>query len=444
MRSIIKTAITASASNQRPHRARSASPLLILAVVLPIVLLAAYQAWRIALAEHHARYGAGARVLDAVALNPGHPRALGRLARRTDDPVEAELLLRQAIVANPADPRNYSLLALLLAQREEVERAGVLAATAARIGPRRADIHYDLAALWLLLGDYRSALIAIDHTLELDPRYHQPLFGVLLELFHSPAARAAIEQGLDTIAGTWWTDFFAYAIRQEANPSTLDYLLELGRQRGLPLDDAALRRYFDRLMREQRWQEAYFVWLNQLEGERLRTLGTPYNGDFEAALSDWGFDWYQQATPGVAIAIVDAIDGGGRVLEIRFAGQDVRRWQLDQRLLLKPARYRFSGRYRLAGLVAPHGLQWSVHCESGQRQRLGFGPSLRGSQPWLDYVFEFEIPVDCPVQTLRLTLSDQTTYDFQVVGHAWFDALRIERTGRLTDRIAQQSQPLSQ
>lgn len=400
----------------------------------------------VALAEHYA-HSDDPRLWQRALIQQPAPSeawfALGRAAL-PDAPAQAERHLRQAALADPANPRVYALLALLAVERGDPAQASALADSARQLGPMRTDVQYAIALVGLHAGDYPAALRAFERTLRLDDRYRGEVFASLLALLRYPPGRAAIEAHLSdrthNRAEAWWSAFFGYATEVGTDLALLRRLHEIGRTAGRTLDRSAARAYLNRLVRGQRWRDAYFVWLNQLDDARMSALGTPYNGGFEVPLDGWGFDWTWPARGGVTVRRTTDAEATGQVLEIRFGGQDVQDWALSQPLLLRPARYRFSARVRLSGLATPHGLRWSLHCETGEQALAGAGELLRGDRDWSDTVFEFEIPPDCLRQTLRLALSEQTLFDFRVVGGARFDDLRIERIGRLTDRLSQQRQ----
>lgn len=408
------------------------------------------QALLVALAEHYAHSDDPQLWQRALIQRPAPPEAwlaLGRVAL-PQSPEQAEQRLREAALADPANPRGYALLALLAVERGDLVRARRLAGSALRLGPMRAEAQRAAALVGIHAGDYPMALRAFEHTLHLDARYRRQVFDSLLALLRHPPGRTAIvtylNQQTNDRTSRWWSDFLGHAADAGTDMALLQQIHEIGRAAGLVLDTTAARAYLNQLVREQRWQEAYFVWLNQLDEVRMAALGTPYNGSFEAPLDGWGFDWSWPAHAGVTVRRVDDAEAPGRVLEVRFGGQSVQGWTLTQPLLLRPARYRFSARVRLSGVVTPHGLLWSIRCAIGEQHLAGVGVPLQGSQPWSDHGFEFEVPPDCLRQTLQLSLSEQTLFDFRVVGSARFDDLRIERTGRLTDRVSQQLQSRSQ
>jgi hypothetical protein len=191
-----------------------------------------------------------------------------------------------------------------------------------------------------------------------------------------------------------------------------------------------------RLQRESRWANAYQVWLNSLPSEQQKRVGYVFNGDFEAAISNMGFDWIVAPQSGVTTD-TQAIDGAGgrRALHIEFIRK---RWTgppIQQYLMLFPGRYRFEGRGRADGLETWLGVQWGLYCivkVGVDGRQLARSDRFRATSLWVDFAEDFTVPKDCGAQVLRLELANPRR-DADVPGNVaarlngsvWFDDFRV-------------------
>ena len=168
-----------------------------------------------------------------------------------------------------------------------------------------------------------------------------------------------------------------------------------------------------RLQRENRWANAYQVWLNSLPREQRQRVGYVFNGDFEAPLSatsaSTGSSPPQErrrpSTRSRSTAPAGAAHCTSSSCSKRWAGPPV-----QQYLMLFPGRYRFEGRGRADGLDTWLGVQWGLYClrEAG-RGRRGSWRAATGSWRtlrWAEFREEFTVPDDCPAQVLRLELAN--------------------------------------
>jgi hypothetical protein len=104
------------------------------------------------------------------------------------------------------------------------------------------------------------------------------------------------------------------------------------------------------------------LWLNSLPPEQRKRVGYVFNGDFEAPLSNTGFDWRIPAQESTIVA-AEPGDGvmGKRGLHVAFTSQRYAGPPLYQTLLLEPGKYQLEGKAK-AGLDAWLGMQWGVYC----------------------------------------------------------------------------------
>ncbi len=207
----------------------------------------------------------------------------------------------------------------------------------------------------------------------------------------------------------WWPEFSATPAIRHSTPTRCERVFAVRAAAGTATDDE--RRYIiGRLQRDNRWAQAYQAWLNGLPLERRQRVAYVFNGDFEAPISNLGFDW---TTPDQEAIDVDAqpTDGanGRNALRIEFFSK---RWSgipIQQYLMLFPGKYRFEGRGRAEGLDTWLGVQWGLYCVSGAgraEQQLARSDRYLRTTGWEDIQQEFNVPKDCPAQVLRLELAN--------------------------------------
>jgi hypothetical protein len=241
----------------------------------------------------------------------------------------------------------------------------------------------------------------------------------------------------------WWPEFFRHACASAVPLAAVQavFAVRVAAERATNDERRCL---IERLQRDGQWTGAYVLWLNGLPADQRRRVGYVFNGDFEAPLSNTGFDW---RIPAQESAIVSAEPGDGvtgkRGLSVSFTNYRYSGPPVYQSLLLEPGRYQLQGRAK-PGLEAWLGVQWGVYCqdESGRPTRqLARTDPFVGSARWREFRQEFVVPVNCPAQLLRLELaspkqgsSGPADVAIRLKGKIWFDDIRVlivdERVGR--------------
>lgn len=398
-----------------------------------LLFIASLLAWRVValgVAEYHARRADPGAATRALAWHPHHSRALYRqaLAVAESDPARAAALLGQAAREDPTDGRVFMQLALRRAQQGELQAAENLAATATRLTPMRSDVRLAAAAFWLQRDRLEQVLEHWSVALAMRQDIRAEIYPVLLGLAEDPRTRALLRPWLDE-PPPWWAHFFHYAAANAADPAAVDLLYRLGRHNGRRPHGLERYAYLDRLQREGRWLEMYFVWLNGLDDRHLAALGLVFDGGFELPLSNAGFGWRSHPVRGVSVetAATYGVEGE-RALRLIFRKPQTLFRHLSQYLLLEPGGYRLSGLARPDGLRSGSGLQWTLRCAGGGGRLLGASERFLGSSQWREFAVTFTVPGgSCRAQELRLELTGRTRRDFEAVGTAWFDRLRIVR-----------------
>jgi hypothetical protein len=198
------------------------------------------------------------------------------------------------------------------------------------------------------------------------------------------------------------------------------------------LGPAQVGPYISQLKAARAWVDAYSLWV----ALHRRTLPMLYNGGFDQAFQQDGFDWElpPQGNASRAGALVERTGAGekGAALDIRFTGRAIALPLVRQNLFLGQGRYRLRGEYKVAQLRMEQGLAWVVRCTAAQTASpAGRSGGLRDTGAWQPFEFEFSIPEKCGwVASLQLETS--TPYEATVGsrGRASFTGLSLEKLER--------------
>lgn len=390
-------------------------------------------AWRV-LAVNVAEYFAREPGREAAALQwqSQHPRALflqGMASAKAGTATETTLeQMREALRANPASGRSYVVLGRLQEAAGNLPAAQAAMESAALMSPRRTDVQTEVASFWMRRGDVARALQHWDIALAFNGQVRKTLFPGLLQLAENPATQPAFAPLLKKQLA-WWPAFFAFAADKAKQVETVHALFALQQKGPNTITEAALRTFVGRLQREGLWTDAYFVWLNNLPGDQVNSVGNLFNGGFEYPLSNLGFDWVANKVPRVQVETAATFGStGSRALHVSFQGSKLKYRHLYQHLLLPAGRYTLRGRVRPESLETSQGLQWAISCQGDAQAPLATSERFLGSDQWRYFSTQFEVPeTNCAAQTLRLELAGRATLDLEARGGIWFDDLVIER-----------------
>lgn len=389
-------------------------------------------AWRV-LVVNVAEYFAWEPAREAMALQwqPQHPRALflqGMASAKAGAATETALeQMREALRANPASGRSYVMLGRLQEAAGNLPAAQRAMESAALMTPRRTDVQMDVASFWMRRGDVARALQHWDIALAFNSEVRGALFPGLLQLAENPATLPAFAPLL-TKKLAWWPAFFSFAAGKAKEVETVHALFALQQKGPNTITAPALRTFVGRLQREGLWTDAYFVWLNNLPGDQVNSVGNLFNGGFEYPLSNLGFDWIANPAPQVQVETAATFGStGSRALHVVFRGSKLKYRHLSQHLLLSPGHYTLRGRVRPESLETSQGLQWALSCQ-GKDQALATSERFLGSDQWRYFSMQFEVPEkNCEAQALRLELVGRAALDLEARGGIWFDDMVIER-----------------
>ena len=289
-----------------------------------------------------------------------------------------------------------------------------------------------VATYWLMRKsaenkDYATALRCADILLRTRSETMPFVMPTLVQIADNKAASGELKNLLASNP-PWRAQFFETLPRSVTDArAPLDILLA-AKETPTPPTAADLKPYLDVLIAHKYFELAYYVWLQFIGPEQLRSIGLLFNGSFEGTPSGLPFDWVLRAGAGSLVEIVDRPDQEGqRALFIEFSQGRVEFPGVVQLIMLAPGTYRFRGKYR-GELSGRRGLIWRAQC-AGTDTGLGEGAIPVGPSPaWRDIDFTFRVPnTGCRAQQLKLDLDARMASEQLVSGTVWLDELRIQR-----------------
>ena len=400
------------------------------ALVALAIAVAAFVGWRVIVAGREAM---DERSIPAAALATGAAQPAGN----------SEASLRGRLAKNPGDALALLLLALELERQGKREEAGAAMRTAARLAPAEPQSLLLIAGYFLRTGEETLALSTLRRALDSAPADTStkvwPVFtAALVSGRHQPYFDAMAREN-----AAWWPEFFRHACARAVPSNAVQSIFAVRVVADVATQEER-RCLIERLQRDGQWANAYVLWLNSLPPELRKRVGYVFNGDFEAPLSNTGFDWRIPAQESTIVA-AEPGDGvmGKRGLHVAFTSQRYAGPPLYQTMLLEPGKYQLEGKAK-PGLDAWLGMQWGVYCldEAGRpKGQLVRTDPFTGATRWREFRSEFAVPSNCPAQLLRLELANPkqgatgpADVAIRLKGQLWFDDIRVrivdERGGR--------------
>jgi hypothetical protein len=280
-----------------------------------------------------------------------------------------------------------------------------------------------LTAINIYLGqnNFAQALLLIDPLLRAQPDARLQMFPSLVAMIQQPGAIDGLSQLLQK-QPPWRQEFFTFFAKSEAlSDSAHDVLVALKRN-NVQLRSAELRVILNALLRQSFADRAYFVWLNSLSTDDLKSANLIFDGEFDRTSDNQFFDWTILKRPTARIAMV-ARPGGvaDKMLNLQFLNDVGPFRHVQQYVRLQAGRFRLTFEQMAVGLRTESGLVWTMRCLK-DRALLGSSQSLKTSGPWHVSEFEFEVPAGtCDTQVLTLESATRSVLDMKIDGQMAFD-----------------------
>ena len=375
------------------------------------IITSAYLAW----GEHRRNF---------VALDP---MAEAWRALEQDQSAAAQALARSVLAREPLRADAYRLLAESAEKSGQLDQASQLYAQALLLQPRDLLSRQWLAAEALARGDVITAVGHYDRMLLVRPELAAKIYPLLTQLVEHGAAGAVLPWLVTD--PPWRAGFLAHAAESVTDVDVLHALFQpLARSTG-SLHDRERNAYLERLLREQRYIEAYQAWVAFLPVAGRAALGNVFDGGFEQPPENGGFGWRIGRVAGARIEQVDGSAADGKqALHVLFSNQRVPFNHVSQMLALAPGEYQLQGNVRVDNLRNERGLQWRVVCADDDRRVLAETERVSGTEQWRPFSAVFSVPERaCRAQWLQLTLAARIPAEQYISGQAWYDDLRIIR-----------------
>ena len=401
--------------------------------VIPLTLLialAAFVGWRV-LKVGMAEQLVGEQPQKALEWNSENPDALLAEAQAHLGRQEPELaadVARTLLTREPANGRGFVVLSESARLQGDREKASEWSSIALRYLPQALGPRAWIAGQQLESGHYAEALESIDRILRVWPRQSEQLFPALMEFTQDPKFADALAVKLATLPT--WKDGFVSELLNKGTPDTLDRVLPAMRRHGA-LDTATIGRWIDRLTKDGAWGEAYARWVSATDQRGANRMSSVYNGGFESAPSNAGFDWRIGDSAGVIIERA-AVTGatGSYAISLTFLGRRVDSIPLNEWLLLSGGTYRLSFRAAAHELRSDRGLAWVIRCQQ-TGQELAASERLTGDFDWTQHEVEFSVPEsNCTAQDLWLRNAGAAGAGKIIRGSISFDDIAIDRVAQ--------------
>ncbi len=287
-----------------------------------------------------------------------------------------------------------------------------------------------VADYWLKRNRLDKAIDNWSAALVTKPDLKKEIFPVLLRVVEEEALRSNL-RALTQKPPAWWDDFFAYLSSRALHVDTVEAVSVMRQASDVVVTEEERTALVKRLKKDRLWPEAYLAWINGLDKEQQRHLGSVFDGGFELPVQNEGFGWYApERMEGVEIRRQHTYGiGGEKALHLIFKGREMRFQHLHQHLFLAPGEYEFRASMRPDRLNGRGGLQWRVKCADSPGSRLGESGRFMGTSEWSRADIRFTVPADgsCSGQILRLVSTGRTSYDHKLEGEIWLDQVAIRR-----------------
>jgi tetratricopeptide (TPR) repeat protein len=418
---------------------------------LPVVCLAAaslvgFQAGKFWLADHRIESQNLAMMERGASLVPGNADAWDRLGRfrqwsfEEPDPSEAIADYKKAIEKDPLSANYWMDLASAYeaADDETHARQAYLRARAAY--PVSAQVAWNYGNFLLRQGESSEGYVEIQRAVRGDPSL-LPLaisrvwrssedVGVLLDQV-LPAGPEAYSQALN---------FFESIHEAEPGLEVWRRLMSLGKPLALPRSFP----FFEELIREDRAEDAYRVWLQALAAAGLPHDGPAnqslvWDGYFTADFANGGLGWRWDAPLGVEIDFDTAPPSvGGRSVRLEFGGgANIELESPSQYVPVEPNHsYHFHGNIRTDQITTESGMRFLI-VDPHHPAEVNFPTeNLTGTNLWTEANADVTTGADTHFVLILLYRKPSRLFDNRLSGTVWIAGISLMPSGAAADRPA--------
>lgn len=376
-----------------------------------------------------------ARWESAARLEPGnaaHQEKLG-LYREWDldhrDLAAAEQFLRRAVSLNPHSAKYWLELASIEEARGEPSESRQAFEAATSVYPMSAETAWRYGSFLLRQGDTASGLAEIRHALETDPSLETV---AIAQCWSAHAdATAIVEHALPQTTGAYLAALDYFVSQKQISPSLIVWA-RLAELRGrFPM--ARVIPLVDELISENRDDDAKNVWDQALEATRWPRDSAArdsliFDGGFENAVLNGGFDWHEWPAVGVEFDMDNAVvHSGKRALRITFNGDaNINFQHLFQYVSVRPRKaYRFEGYLRTENITTDSGIGVEILDPRHPAELQILTPSLIGTNAWTAVETDVETGADTNLIEVILRRLPSEKFGNNLKGTVWVDDVSL-------------------
>jgi len=311
---------------------------------------------------------------------------------------------------------------LVAEQMQESARAESLMRLGGASSPRDVLAHSWLLDADLKRGEINAAVRRVDLLLRASPQRAPTILQAAMPILTHERALVPLAQALAAMPP--WREAALIALTRNADIRFLWDLYGALQNRSERLEPSELQPFLERLVRENYFEEAFFLWSGSVSPERLARADLLYNGRFQYPVSNLPFDWSIRPASGALVRVSGR--RGGRALNVDFFGARVPFRHVSHLMMLSPGDYRFVGLESAVNLRNERGMRWRMTCGGDSAIALMETQLLVGDVAWRPIAVDFTVPEDCVAQNLVLELAARVVIEQEVSGGVSYMGLGVE------------------
>jgi len=434
-------------------RSRWQAGVFLLGIGLPALLLGAL-AVKIAVA---ATLGASTQtpaLRRAVALDPANSTLHHRLglvygySLEEVNPAEAVKHLRRATELNPSAGRYWLDLGTAYGSVGDTASADAALGHALELRPMSPGFRWAAANHYLLTDRAHLAFAQFQRLLELDPGYAGPTFRLCLRASGDPqlVLQKVLPAGNDPKLKLGYLNFLSTSGEHEfAHRVWVETVAG-----GTPFPFALAQPYLERLLGLGRASEAVSVWKGL---ERLGIVPRPaatdadnlvFNGDFEQAPLNAGFDWRSRPAAYVSADFADSsAHQGSRCLRVDFTvSRNDESEPVSQIIPVLPNQaYLLIGYVRSASITSDSGPCLRVLDPACPGCLNASSETVVGTTPWHPVSLTFSTGAQTKLVHLSVWRARSRTFPMEITGTFWLDAVSLKAVGAMHESASLKPTP---
>ncbi|WP_292407390.1 hypothetical protein [Mesorhizobium sp.] len=372
----------------------------------------------------------------SLALDPLNVNALiGEITNDLNDASNAPDLdamlarIESALRFDLADARLYSLIGEIKYRKGEKDRAYEFFDQARKLS--KTEIHALQRSIGRSIetGDLSGAVGEIDILLRRWPNQFPAIVEGLPTILSNPDGYQAVLAAIRA-AAPWRGDLLVALGKTPAGLDLANRLLLDLTGSSAPPNQSELSYVIHSSIRQNKYEQAYRLFLFSLSDQERNLAGYVFNSTFEPTSSGKPFDWQVGDQSGLEVKFAtsrDAVEGEGGAT-VRFLNTPVKNTALQQYIQMPPGSYKVSLLASARNLKLPKELFWSIRCAgpAGEIARFNIPEGTYNRQALGQ---EFSVgSAGCPMQLLRLeTAAIAESWRFRYVGTLVMHKLSIER-----------------